>query len=94
MPEASGQKRARKNNRKGALSSPAQKALKYRQTMSRLEALRQVKILLEEGKTIPREAIALIAMFEIHLEELTEMGSPYEIVRALETRHPLLFLNR
>lgn len=61
------------------------------QALSRSHAIRQVKKSLTKKDHISPDALRLILLFHIGVEELTESGVPYEMVRALEKRHPLLF---
>lgn len=65
--------------------------LKRQQVLSREKALRRVKQLLQPSNGIPGEVIDLIALFHLEMDELTEAGVPYEMVRALEKRFPLIW---
>ncbi len=75
-----------KNIRKGPLSTPL--ALQFGR-MSRPESLSIIQNYLALDPLHPL-AQSLIDLFQIHGEELTEIGVPYETVKALEKEYPLL----
>ena len=57
--------------------------------MSRAEALRTIRHALRQDPVHPL-AGALIDLFQVHAEELTELGLSYEGVKVLEQTYPLL----
>lgn len=59
------------------------------QTLSRPKALKSLCHALR-GQADWTRAGQYLSMFQFHPEELTEAGLPYEMVRALESRFPLL----
>ncbi len=90
MPQDADKKRSHKPVKNSAAPRGRRSVMGRRPTLSRPTALRQVKQLLSQTNTIPPEAVELISLFRIQIDELTEAGVPYEMVRALEKRYALL----
>jgi hypothetical protein len=91
MPSGKGAKRSQKQVKSSSKSKPATRSAQQRQhVLSRTKALKRIQQLLSEGNVLPEEAIELVSMFHFQVDELTEAGVPYEMVRALETRYPFL----
>ena len=59
--------------------------------LTRVKALRQIKKILCSRHMLTGQVLELMTLFHFRAEELTEAGIPYEVVRALEKHHPLLF---
>jgi hypothetical protein len=94
MPANTGDKHLPKSGKKSATSSRNEATvLHQKKAISRSEALSKVKKLLSRKSTIPSEALDLISLFYLHTDELTEAGVSYEVVRALEKRHPMLLID-
>ncbi len=74
-------------------AAKARRLLKRHQALSRGRALARVARLLTQESAIPDEAFTLMTLFQFHCDELTESGVSYEMVRALERRYPLLFVD-
>lgn len=85
MPVGSGKKRLQKRM---AMQPGLRRCLCRQQTMSRQMAIKRVRQLLCTGNAICSESLALITLFHMEMDELTEAGVPYEMVRALEKRYP------
>jgi hypothetical protein len=91
MPQDADKKRSHKPVKNStAPRGRRQQVMARRQTLSRPIALKQVKKLLSQTNAIPPEAVELISLFRLQIDELTEAGVPYEMVRALEKRYALL----
>jgi hypothetical protein len=85
-----GQAYQKKSNK----TTKAQGVKTKQQRTCRLRAVNRVKQLLRLGNGIPEEVVALISRFQFQIDELTEAGITYEVVRAIEWYHPFLFLEQ
>ncbi len=90
MPESAGKKRVSKSKQKKPTNSDLQGVLGRQKALSRAKALRRMTQILTLDNIICDEVVQLMTFFDFHIDELTEAGVPYEVVRALEKRYPLL----
>lgn len=93
MPETPGKKRTQRSSKHCPSSKGIRELLGRQKVLSRAKALKRIKELLTKESPIPLEAIDLVALFHFQMDELTEAGIPYEMVRALEKRYPFLLLD-
>ena len=93
MPELAGHKGLNKSGRQRGTSTAKRGVLGRQKVLSRTKSIRRLKQLLTGKSGIPAEAIEIITLFHLHVDELTEAGIPYEIVRALEKHYPLLLFS-
>lgn len=92
MPVKSGAKRMHSKPKQKEYTR-LRRLLTRQQVLSRGKVIRRLKKLLRDEEVITPEVFDLVTLFDIQVDELTEAGVSYEMVKALETQYSLWRLN-